>query len=152
MLQAVFLDAGPLGLVTQRHGKSEEADACRAWMEDLLAAGVHVCIAEITDYEIRRELIRAGKADGVMRLDRLKSVTDYLPISTEAMLRAADLWAQARRRGVVTADPLALDGDVIMAAQALTCGLPSGEIVVATSNVRHISQYVAADKWQNISP
>ena len=150
MVQAVFLDAYPLSLVTQRHGKSAEADACQAWMKGLFDAGIPVCVAEVTDYEVRRELIRSGKTQGVSRLDILKGVVDYLPINTEAMLRAAEMWAQARNRGVATADAKALDGDVIMAAQLLTCGLPAEEIIVATSNVRHIVNYVKADLWQNI--
>ena len=150
MVQAVFLDAYPLSLVTQRRGKSAEADACRTWMKGLFDVGIPVCVAEVTDYEVRRELIRAGKTDGVARLDRLQSVIKFLPINTEAMLRAADLWAQARNQGVATADVKALDGDVIMAAQILTCGLPPTEIIVATTNVRHIVRHIAADLWSNI--
>lgn len=152
MPQFVFLDAAPLGLVTQRHGKSVEADACRAWMEGLLTAGVRVYVAEVTDYEVRRELIRAGKVDGVRRLDRLKSLARYLPITTEVMLCAAEIWAQARNKGVGTADARSLDGDAVMAAQVLTCKLPAEETIVATTNVRHIAQYVNADLWRNIVP
>ena len=110
-----------------------------------------VYVAEVTDYEVRRELIRAGKVDGVRRLNALQSVTVYLPITTGAMLCAADMWAQARNRGVATADARSLDGDVVMAAQVQTCGLPADEIIVATTNVRHIANYVAADVWRNIS-
>lgn len=152
MVQAVFLDAFPLSLVTQRRGKSAEADACQVWLERLFHAGMPVYVAEITDYEVRRELIRSGKTTGVSRLDQLQAVVNYLPINTDAMLRAAELWAQVRNQGIATADPKALDGDVIMAAQILTCGLESTEIVVATTNVRHITRYVAADLWQNIIP
>ena len=150
MVQAVFLDAYPLSLVTQRRGKSAEADACQSWMTGLFDAGIPVCVAEITDYEVRRELIRSGKTEGVSRLDILQGVVDYLPINTEAMLRAAEMWAEARNRGAPTADTKAIDGDVIMAAQILTCGLPAEEIIVATTNVRHIARYVNADVWRNI--
>ena len=49
-----------------------------------------------------------------------------------------------------TADPHALDGDVILAAQALALGLPSGEVVVATSNAAHLAQFIVAKAWQDI--
>ena len=68
------------------------------------------------------------------------------------MLRAADLWAMARRSGVPTGDPKKLDVDVILAAQALTLPVPSGDIIVATANVSHISRFVTADLWTNITP
>jgi|SRR5579871_683047 len=152
MLQAVFLDSGPLGLVTQRPGKSTEADDCRLWMETLLTNGVRVYIPEVADYEVRRELIRAGKTSGVTRLNVLKSLARYLPITTDAMLLAADLWAQARKAGVPTADARALDADVVLVAQALTAGLPPAEIIVASVNVRHLSRFIASDVWQNIHP
>jgi hypothetical protein len=62
---------------------------------------------------------------------------------------AAELWAQARQGGYPTAPDPALDGDVILAAQALSLGVP---VVVATANVAHLSRFVPADVWQNIAP
>jgi hypothetical protein len=61
------------------------------------------------------------------------------------MLRAAELWAEARKSGMPTADPNELDCDVILAAQALEI---NG--VVATENVGHLSRFVAAKYWRNI--
>ncbi|MEG4067838.1 hypothetical protein QUA42_10845 [Microcoleus sp. Pol11C2] len=74
---------------------------------------------EITDYEVRRELIRARKAAGIRRLDELKSQFPYRDLTTEVMLLVAQLWADSRRRGRPTTEPNALDGDVILAAQAI---------------------------------
>jgi hypothetical protein len=51
-----------------------------------------------------------------------------------------------------TADPKELDCDVLIAAQALTIGVPSSELVVATTNVGHLSRFVTADLWVNIIP
>ena len=150
-LTTVVLDSSPLSLVTQKAGKSPDGDACRAWMESLLAQGVRVYVPEVADYEVRRELIRAKKTSSVARLDRLKQLARYLPISTDVMLVAADLWAQARNAGVATADIHALDGDVIISAQALSLDLSLYEFVIATSNVSHISRYVPADLWTNIN-
>jgi predicted nucleic acid-binding protein len=95
-LIAVALDSSPLGLVTQKTGKSPVGDACRAWMENLLVQGVRVYVPEVADYEVRRELVRAGKINSVRELDRLKSALNFLPISSAAMLLAADLWATSR--------------------------------------------------------
>jgi len=45
-----------------------------------------------------------------------------------------------------TADPKELDGDVILAAQALQVG---GAIV--TENVGHLAQFVEAKSWREIT-
>src|SRR2546422_162611 len=117
MRRVVVLDTGPLGLVTNPHA-SPANDPCIRWLRVLLATGDIVVVPEIADYEIRRELLRANKLTSIQKLDSLKSVCYYAPITTEAMLKAAEFWAQARNRGKPTADDKALDGDVILAAQA----------------------------------
>lgn len=122
MKRVVILDTGPLGLVTHPGG-NEQVQRCKEWLLDLLSAGTQVVIPEIADYELRRELLRAGKTASVARLDSLATTLDYLPLTTSAMRRAAELWAEIRRRGKPTADSAALDGDVILAGQALTMGL-----------------------------
>jgi hypothetical protein len=65
------------------------------------------------------------------------------------MRLAAELWAQARNAGLPTGSSAALDGDVILAAQALTLG---GPIVVATGNPTHLSRFVPAEDWTAITP
>jgi predicted nucleic acid-binding protein len=146
---AVLLDAEPLGLLANPK-PSARGKRCRLWLDGLLAAGRRVLIPEITDYEVRRELLRAGLATSVTFLDLLARQVEYLPLSTAAMRKAAELWALARRQGRPTAADPALDGDVILAAQALTLSAP--QVIVATSNVRHLSRFVPAGLWQNITP
>lgn len=63
------------------------------------------------------------------------------------MLLAAELWADARRRGYATAGDQALDADVILAAQAITLG---GSTIVATTNVGHLGRYTQALLWDQI--
>jgi predicted nucleic acid-binding protein len=154
-LSAVFLDAGPLGLVTDRPGKPE-ADACRTWVASLLGAGGEAFVPEISDYEVRRELLRAGKLSSVTRLDRFTQSATYLPISTDAMREAAQLWAQVRNAGLVTAPPLALDGDAILAGQVLAwCaseGVSLSDTITASVNVRHLARFVPSDAWESIQP
>lgn len=147
MSRAVVLDAGPLGMVTHRGGVPE-VDACKAWLLGLAERGVRVAIPEIADYEVRRELLRAGKTRGVERLDALVATFEYLPLSTAVMRQAAELWAEVRKRGEPTADPKAIDADVILAAQARA--LDASEIVIATTNVRHLSRLVEARLWRDV--
>jgi len=150
VIRHILLDSSPLGLLSNPI-RGAEVIAISDWMTDCLAAGHKLYIPEVIDYELRRELLRASKARGIARLDGLTTVLRYLPITTAAMLRAADLWAMARRTGVPTGDPKKLDIDVILAAQALTLSAPARDIIVATSNVAHISRFVAADLWTNIT-
>ena len=140
MASRIVLDSGPLGKISHPRPNREVA----GWIERLLRGGAVVYVPEIADYEVRRELIRAELHEGVRRLDRLKSVLNYLPINTEVMLKAAELWAEARNRGTPTADPKALDADVILAAQALQI---SGSI--ATENAGHLSLFVEAKDWRS---
>jgi hypothetical protein len=110
-----------------------------------------VCLPEVIDYEIRRELLLHGSTNGLARLDRLHGLVEYLAISTPLMGRAAFLWAEARRRGQPTADRAALDADVMLAAQALLLGEARREaVIVATENARHLGQFVDARRWQEI--
>jgi predicted nucleic acid-binding protein len=146
---AIILDTGPVGWLSSPSGKPPSV-ACRAWANALRVAGRRVIVPEIADYEVRRELLRAGKAVGIAILDGLCSTFEYLPLSTAAMRKAAELWALARRQGRPTAPDPALDGDVILAAQALTRGAP--QIVVTTSNVGHLSRFVPAEPWRPMLP
>ncbi len=129
---------------------SLENDRCRLWLHDLVSVGTQVFLPEIADYELRRELIRADKRAGLARLDIFKSVLKFLPITSEAMQLAAQLWALSRNRGRPTAVAEALDGDAILAAQALTAGYSASDIVIATTNVGHLSQFVLASHWDDI--
>ena len=122
------------------------------WVAACRAARHEIYIPEVIDYEIRRELLRANKKVGVANLNALKAVFRFLPITSPAMLLAADLWATSRQGGQPTGDPKKLDIDVILAAQALTLGVLSGDLIVATSNIKHLSRFVPADLWSRITP
>ena len=150
MSRIVLLDSGPLGMVTTPKAKSPIYQECKRWFNSLEPKGYTVVLPEIADYEVRRELLRAGKVAGIRRLDQLKAAITYYPITTTVMLKAAELWAEARRRGRPTADPKALDGDVILAAQAILVEEEGNEVIVATTNVGHLSQFVDAREWRLI--
>lgn len=147
MIRTVLLDAGPLGLVTNPR-RSPESTACAAWLQRLLARRDRVLVPEIADYEVRRELLRANKTQGLQRLDAIGRLLEYLPLTTTAMRQAAVFWSQARQQGHQTAGDKALDGDVILAAQAVTSG--GLGVVIATTNVGHLSRFSPAALWTDI--
>ena len=150
MSDALFLDSGPLGLITQPQ-RSQEVIAITDWLKDCLGAGARVLVPAIVDYEIKRELLRANKAAGMARLDAfVNAVPDrHVPLTDDALRFAAQLWAQSRKAGRPTADATAIDIDVLLAAQALrTPGTP----VIATTNHKHLVQFIPARHWRDIDP
>jgi predicted nucleic acid-binding protein len=153
VIQMIFLDSGPLSLLTQRHGV-KAADECRSWMTDHLKRGTAIAVPEIVDYELRRELIRSGKTASISRLDALNNANPnrYVPLTTVAMRVAAQLWAEIRNQGLPTTNPLDIDVDVILAAQALTSGLPQSDFMIATTNPSHLSRFAPAELWTKVVP
>lgn len=150
MTKFIILDSSVLGIVSNPKSTNNEAQNCKIWLKNLLTSGYKVIIPEIADYEVRRELIRANKKTGIQRLDELKNLLIYLPINTQVMLLAAQLWAEARQKGIPTADSKSLDGDVILASQAKLTEINGNTVIIATRNVKHLSLFVNAREWQNI--
>ncbi len=151
MNRHILLDSSPLGLLSNP-ANTADVIAITQWAAACYAGGDHLYIPEVIDYELRRELLRAGKTKGIAKLDSFKTAFRYLAITTVAMLRAAELWSQARRSGLPTSDPKKLDIDVILAAQALTLPVSPTNLIIATSNVTHISRFAPAALWTDIKP
>jgi predicted nucleic acid-binding protein len=147
----ILLDAGPLSLISNPK-ESGIALECNQWLRSLLFNGSSVLVPEIADYEVRRELLRANKIQGIQRLNRVKTELGYIPLTTDIMLQAAQLWAIARNQGQPTADDKALDADVILAATALVLTSEGNPAVVATTNVKHIARFTSAQSWKDILP
>src|SRR5262249_55749579 len=133
----VLLDSGPLNLLTMRPGHAAIADRCRAWMLGLAAAGVRVAVPGVADYEVRRDLVRKGASVRLAYHDTLREALTFLPVDQDVLDRAADFWAAARKAGLPTASPDALDADVILAAQAERAAGPGDAVTIATTNVGH---------------
>lgn len=145
--KVVVLDTGVLGNAIRPARHQELA----RWLS---SCGHQFYIPEIADYELRRELLRAKFAESVKRLDELEQAVNYLPLSTDDMRRAAELWANLRQRGLPTADNTALDGDVILAAQAervkKTLVALGQDVIIATENVGHLTRLFPACEWKKI--
>jgi predicted nucleic acid-binding protein len=149
----VFLDAGPLGILTNPKRPPETVRAL-TWAITMIRAGHRFIVPAIADYEVRRELERAARTTGLAALDAWNRAAPdrYLPLSDSALRLGATLWARARNMGTATADPKELDADVLIAAQALDLGLPPAQLIIATVNVGHLALFVPADRWDAITP
>ena len=62
---------------------------------------------------------------------------------------AAVFWEQARQQGLPAADDRALDGNVVLAAQAIT--LRVTDMVIAAANVAHPSRIALTTLWPDIT-
>lgn len=151
MSQFLVLDSGPLGLLTHPQ-RSVGVIAVTDWLSRCLLSGARVLVPAIVYYELKRELLRAKKTFSIGRLDAFVNAAPgrYLQLTDEALRLAADLWAQSRQAGRPTAEPRALDIDVLIAAQALSFGAPASEVVIVTANTKHLSLFIAAKPWSEI--
>ncbi len=144
MSKILVLDTGPAGKIVH----PGISPGVRQWLQDRVAAGDRFVLPEIVDYELQRNFlleIRRGRTSftrSLQRLDQLRSRLIFLPLNSEAMLKAAELWAESRSLGKPTADPKELDGDVILAAQALQI-----DGTVVTENPGHLALFVRIEHW-----
>jgi hypothetical protein len=150
MSNIILLDTGPLGLITHPLG-SAESDACNQWMRFQLTTGIHVLVAGIADYELRREMLFTGSTKGILKLNNLNATIGFDPITTVVMNRAAILWSQARKMGKPTASDAALDGDMILSAHASLITGRGHNLTVATTNVKHLALFCDARLWRDIN-
>ncbi len=151
----IVLDTFPLSSVSKRPGNSSPtlSDKCRQWIYDCESAGHRILVPAISYYEVLRELEQRQALSQIARLKIFCLQRQrFLPLTTAHLESAAQLWGQSRRGGLPTADPQALDGDAILAAQALSLDIPASGLIVATTNPAHISRYAKADFWTNIRP
>ncbi|PSB41338.1 hypothetical protein [Chamaesiphon polymorphus] len=156
----VFLDTNILGLISNENIDFDEGQQCQKWFSKLLARSVYFITSDVCDYEVRRGLISSSIiegeiAPGISSLDSLKSdgLLEFLPVSTKAFDLAADLWARASTSGQTTRDKKDIDFDIIISAQyqLLKDEYPGQQVIVATTNLKHLSLFCEAAQWRDIN-
>ena len=151
MLPIVLLDAGVVGLACSSP-RSSEVERFARWFDEMLGVGVDLWIPDIARYEVRRELLRLNATRKLDRLDKFCDGLALVSVTLEAWEVAGYFWATVRRMGRPTADPNALDADAILAGVAVTIEHPGQAVIVATTNVRHLSWFPGVDArfWDQI--
>ena len=113
-----------------------------------------VYVPEIIDYELRRKLLhltqrphqaRRWAKESLNYLDRLVA-EGYVPLTTETMRLAAQLWADSRLRGQLRSSEDSLDVDVILAAQANQAGAQ-----IVTTNEKHFRGLADVFDWRSFA-
>ncbi len=150
MKRLIVLDTGVAGLLTNPR-PSTLAKTCRQWFNALQAAGDIIALPEIVDYELRREFLLNDALESIDQLEELARGVEYIRLNTDAMRQAAVYWATVRKQGQPPADRHALDGDVIVAAQATLLEDLGGGAIIATTNVKHLILFADARLWTAIS-
>lgn len=88
-MRTIFLDTGPLGLFTNPKRPPETMRAL-AWAVSMRRAGHRLIVPAIADYEVRRELERAGKTNGIAALDAFNAAEPdrFLSVTNSARVLA----------------------------------------------------------------
>ena len=159
----VFLDTNILGLVAKPrksfNDSLDESDRVQQWFYGLLSKGVRVVTSTLCEYEFRRGLLEPSNtsteiAPGIIELDNLANsgVLEFIDVSREDSILAAQMWVDAQAEGRPTSDKKKIDIDVIISAQCLILRQenPGQKVIIATTNIKHISRYCEAANWQDI--
>jgi hypothetical protein len=161
----VFLDTNVLGLLAKPtksfDDSSDESYQVQQWFYGLLSRGVRVVTSTLCDYEFRRGLLEpsdkandAAIAPGLIELDSLADTgtLEFIFVSREDSILAAQMWVDAQAEGRPTSDKNKIDVDVIISAQCLRLQQesPGQKVVMATTNIKHISRYCEAANWRDI--
>jgi hypothetical protein len=93
MSRVIVLDTGPLGLLTNPK-KTPETRTITRWALDMLTAGHRLVVPAIADYEVRRELERTGRSQGLAQLDAFNAAHERLRAerSPPPLSRMTSLW------------------------------------------------------------
>ena len=99
-------------------------------------------------------ILKKEVAPGIKSLEFLKAdgFLEFLPVSTEALDLAAKLWARASTSGQTTRDEKDIDIDIIISAQyqLLRNEFPGQQVIMATTNLKHLSIFCEAAHWRDI--
>ena len=148
-MKTVVLDSLPLAELCRKKIKNEVGDL----LLFLRNRKITLRVAEITEYELRRELLRSERYRSNNRLNKFYLTKRVIPIDRLALIKASEIWAELRNSGMPTAGNVRIDIDTIMVAQSLTLKKDFEEVIFLTSDPEDISIFchygIKVWKWQD---
>jgi len=145
MNSIIVLDARPLLQICHPRKWQGISD----WSAEAVASGWRIVVPEITDYEVRRLLLKRGATRQLKELNGNVEDLYYAPLTTALMRGAAQVWAEAENSGYRFGHPKTLNADAILVAQTQAMG---EDVTVITKNVRHLAPFVEAVWWTDFAP
>jgi predicted nucleic acid-binding protein len=145
MNSIIVLDARPLLQICHPRKWQGISD----WSAEAVASGWRIVVPEITDYEVRRLLLKRGATRQLKELNGNVEDLYYAPLTTALMREAAQVWAEAENSGHRFGHPKTLNADAILVAQTQAMG---EDVTVITKNVRHLAPFVEAVWWTDFAP
>lgn len=148
-MKAVVLDSLPLAELCRKKIKSEVGKL----LIQLKARKISLRVAEITEYELRRELLRSQRYRSNNRLGSYYLTERIIPIDRGSLLKASESWAEQRNLGMPTASNERIDIDTIMVAQSISLIGLFDEVIILTSDAEDIYRFtnygIKVWKWQD---
>ncbi len=155
----VFLDANILGLISNVHESNDECQQCEKWFGNLKTRGVIFTTSDLCDYEVRKKLIfssieKKATASGVKILNSLRTngLVAFLSVSNESLDLAANPWASIATDRKYAPEMESIDPDIILSAQyqLIRDEHPGHSVLMATTNLKHLSLFCDAAHWRDI--
>lgn len=119
------------------------------WYRSLTATDVVVVVPEVADYEVRRELILARLELSLARLAAVRAAARFEPITSEIMLAAARIWAEAKSHRAAHGGEGAT-GWRRHPPRHRSNARKGRAVMIATTNVRYLAQFADARLWSEI--
>ena len=146
----IVLDTNVAGRLT-RQERGGLYGECKRWFLELLLNGHRATLPAVADYELRRGLLLLNASRQLRELDSLALRATILPATPTVLGRAASLWADLRRQGLMTAPDRDVNFDIVLGAHAQLLAESGEDVVIATENARHLSRVAAARHWREIA-
>lgn len=152
----ILIDSGVLGILSNPN-ESATTIKCEEWLYNKIVKGCTILTSQICKYEVKRSLLlcqeqKPSQVSGIQKLAELENLIDFIDVKPPDIETACQLWVQSIVEGIQVAPMMDVNFDIIICAQFKRLELenPGREIVIATTNLRHLQRFVKADLWENL--
>ncbi|MEB3309761.1 MAG: hypothetical protein VKJ02_05970 [Snowella sp.] len=152
----ILIDSGVLGILSNPN-ESAINIKCEEWLYNKIVKGCTILSSQICKYEVKKSLLLVQEktsftVSGTQKLTELENLIDFIDVKASDIEIACQLWVQSIVKGIQVAPSMDINFDIIICAQFRRLELenPGREVVIATTNLRHLQRFAKADLWENL--